>query len=60
MKAFDICVYGDFSKKDMRLKVFTDQNPSMYQFQNILREAGYDAELFLIDDTRYPELFETK
>lgn len=57
MKAFSICVYGDFEKKDIRLKVFTDNGTNMFAFQNILQEAGYDAHLFCIDDVNNPELF---
>ena len=45
-----ICVYGDFAKKDIRMKVFADQDARRFAFQNILREAGYDAELFFLTD----------
>lgn len=45
-----ICVYGDFAKKDIRLKVFAEGDARRFAFQNILREAGYDAELFSLTD----------
>lgn len=51
-KVATICVYGEFEKKEIRIKVFpTSENEQRhYIFQNILREAGYDAELFSIND----------
>ena len=41
----NICVYGDFSKKDIRIKIFYNDDVEQYRFQNILRNAGYDAEI---------------
>ena len=46
----NICVYGDFKKHDIRIKIFYDGLLSHYSFQNILRDAGYDAELFTVPD----------
>ena len=52
-----IAVYGDFqkhakSKDDLRIKVFpAGGGTKQYQFQNILREAGYNCDLFCIHDT---------
>lgn len=46
-----ICVYGDFKNKDFRIKVFTGNGTQRFTFQNILHEAGYDAELFSLHDT---------
>ena len=43
-----ICVYGDFVKKDIRVKVFPDEqgrNTKSLRFRNTLRDAGYDAIL---------------
>ena len=45
-----ICVYGDFDKKDIRMKVFAEGDARRFAFQNILLEAGYDAELFFLTD----------
>lgn len=45
-----ICVYGDFAKKDIRMKVFSEGDARRFAFQNVLREAGYDAELFSLTD----------
>lgn len=52
--AFVICVYGDFEKKDIRIKIMPSGTTEKFTFQNILREAGYDAELFSIYDTDIP------
>ena len=41
----NICVYGDFSKKDIRIKVFYNGDMEQYIFQNILRDAGYDVQI---------------
>lgn len=50
-----ILVYGDFAKKDIRLKFFEPNGTLLpYQFQNILRDAGYDAELYSVNDTDIP------
>lgn len=46
-----VAVYGDFEKKDIRIKCFNDRTPTKFRFQNTLREAGYDCELFSIHDT---------
>ena len=43
-----ICVYGSFDKGDVRIKVV--KGSEQFMFQNILREAGYDAKLFSITD----------
>ena len=53
--ALTICVYGDFEKKDIRMKVIpSDGTTTAFAFQNILHMAGYDAELFNIKDTDIP------
>lgn len=48
-----ICVYGNFEKKDIHVKGFTKEECEgsyRFAFQNILRDAGYDAELFILDN----------
>lgn len=45
-----ICVYGDFSHKDLRVRLFPVDAPDAYQFQNVLTDAGYDALLFVSSD----------
>lgn len=50
-KVITICVYGDFKNDDVRIKVFDEPGgfgTKQFQFQNILREAGYDAKLFSV------------
>lgn len=58
MKAImEICVYGDFAKKDIRIKVFpADGTTNCFYFQNIMIAAGYDAKLFTVNDTDVPYL----
>lgn len=59
--ATTICVYGDFAKKDIRIKPFAPGGGcSEFTFQNVLRDAGYDAELFCLNDTDLPWLVEKK
>lgn len=48
-----ICVYGDFEKKDIRIKIVSNQE--QYTFQNTLKSAGYDAELFSLDENEIKE-----
>lgn len=45
-----ICVYGDFKKDDVRIKIFPSGGTGEFTFQNILIEAGYDAKLFGLHD----------
>lgn len=45
-----ICVYGDFKKDDVRIKIFPSGGTGEFTFQNILIEAGYDAKLFSLHD----------
>jgi hypothetical protein len=45
-----ICVYGDFKKKDIKVKTFPPSTTKQFAFLNTLREAGYDAELFSLND----------
>lgn len=47
-----ICVYGTFNDKDMRIKTYEDCDSRPYVFQNIMRDAGYDAELFSVPDPK--------
>lgn len=56
--ALTICVYGDFAKKDIRLKAFAPGAGSQHTFQNVLKLAGYDAELFILNDDDLPWLIE--
>lgn len=56
--ALTICVYGDFAEKDLRLKVFAPGESAQFTFQNVLRDAGYDAKLFALNDTDLPWLVE--
>lgn len=57
MKAlFTICVYGDFAKNDIRIKMFPANSTNEFNFQNILIAAGYDAKLFTVNDTDVPYL----
>lgn len=44
----NICVYGDFKNKDIKVRVVT--NREQFTFQNVLISAGYDAELFTVSD----------
>lgn len=55
---FTICVYGDFKKDDIRIKVFKSGDAREYSFQNTLISAGYDAKLFSISDADVPFLQE--
>lgn len=55
---FTICVYGDFKKNDIRMKVFKSGDREQYSFQNTLIRAGYDAKLFSVNDTEVPFLQE--
>lgn len=50
-----ICVYGTFNDKDMRIKAYEDCDPRPYIFQNIMRDAGYDAEVFSVPDLEQTE-----
>ena len=43
-----VAVYGDFSQKDVRIKLFPSDGMEQFRFQNVLREAGYDCDLFVI------------
>ena len=45
-----ICVYGSFDKGDVRIKVLNPSDTKQFAFQNILKEAGYDAVLFSLND----------
>lgn len=46
-----ICVYGEFSEGRIKIKVFpAGSGTEEYRFQNTLREAGYNAELFSLND----------
>ena len=51
-----ICVYGNFKEKDIRTKIFKSGDSRQYSFQNTLIEAGYDAELFSVNDEDVPFL----
>ena len=53
---FTICVYGNFKEKDIRTKIFKSGDSRQYSFQNTLIEAGYDAELFSVNDEDVPFL----
>jgi hypothetical protein len=54
---FTICVYGDFAKKDIRIKLFeANGGTAQFAFQNTLKSAGYDAELFTVNNTDVPFL----
>ena len=53
-----ICVYGDFKKDDIRMKIFKSGDMQQYSFQNTLISAGYDAKLFSVNDTEIPFLQE--
>lgn len=45
-----IAVYGDFAKKEIKVKTFKTGTTEQFRFQNTLREAGYDCELFHVDE----------
>lgn len=47
-----ICVYGTFNDKDIKIKSYADEDSRIYSFQNILREAGYDAEIFSVSNPK--------
>lgn len=55
---FTICVYGDFKKDDIRMKIFKSGDMQQYSFQNTLTSAGYDAKLFSVNDAEIPFLQE--
>lgn len=55
---FTICVYGNFKEKDIRTMIFQSGDSRQYTFQNVLKEAGYDAELFSVNDEAVPFLQE--
>jgi hypothetical protein len=57
---FTVCVYGDFEKKDIRIKLFPTGSNNEFTFQNILISAGYDANLFTINASDVPYLSEAK
>lgn len=58
---FTVCVYGDFEKKDIRIKLFpADGTTNQFTFQNILISAGYDANLFTVNASDIPYLTEAK
>jgi hypothetical protein len=50
-----VCVYGDFAKKDIRIKLFPAGSTNSFTFQNVLIGAGYDAKLFTMNDTDIPD-----
>lgn len=53
----EVAVYGDFEKKDIRIKVFKPEGGTgIYQFQNVLRTAGYDCEIHVFNNTDLPWL----
>lgn len=45
-----IAVYGDFGKKDIRIKLMAGVWLEQFKFQNTLHDAGYDCELFHVND----------
>ena len=47
---FTICVYGDFKRRDIRIKIFKSDDSRQYSFQNTLIEAKYDAVLISAND----------
>ena len=57
---FTVCVYGDFKKDDVRIKIFESWSMTQYSFQNTvtLTSAGYDAMLFSVSDADVPFLQE--
>lgn len=48
-KNIAICVYGSYDDRDIRIKIFDSDDNSVFKFQNILQEAGYDADLFWLE-----------
>lgn len=52
-----ICVYGTFNNKDIKIKTYEDEDSRIYSFQNILREAGYDAEIFSVSNPSIGNLY---
>ena len=60
LKTITLAIYGDFSKNDVRYKLFEGDSVEQYSFQNILINAGYNCKLTTISKEELEKLFKVK
>ena len=51
-----VAVYGDFTKHDIRVKLLAGKGTEQFRFQNTLRDAGYDCNLYYFTEDDLKEV----